>query len=103
MHTGNKYEGNTGLFPLLAYSRSQRNKGPIQRKLEKVSFKPCIPANQNQDEMLKEFLIKDLENFIAEINGANVSGASGRDTSVPDRMDNVPCSLKNMPVSANGH
>lgn len=74
-------------------------KGPIQRKLEKVSFKTCVPTNQNQDQMLKDFLIKDLENFIAEINCGNVNGASGSDTNVPDSVEYTPCTLKNMPVS----
>lgn len=74
---------------------SQANKGPIQRKLEKVSFTTVSAVNQNQDRMLKEFLIKDLENFIAKINCCD-----GRDLSptVP-AADKNPFTLKNLPVS----
>lgn len=97
--TGTKYDDTSRKLQLLAH-RSQSRKGPIQRKLEKVSFKTCVPTtHQNQDQMLKDFLIKDLENFIAEINCENVSGASGSDAIVPDSTDYTPCTLKNMPVS----
>lgn len=74
---------------------SQTNKGPIQRKLEKVSFTTVPALNQNQDQLLKDFLIKDLENFIAKINCADNRSLS---PNVPDN-DKDPHTLKNMPVS----
>lgn len=77
---------------------SQVNKGPIQKKLEKVSFTTVpVPApNQNQDQLLKDFLIKDLESFIAKIN----CGERGLSLHVPDISENNPHTLKNMPVSS---
>lgn len=75
---------------------SEVNKGPIQRKLEKVSFSP-VPApapNHNQDQLLKDFLIKDLECFIAKIN----CGGRGLSPNVPDLSEKNPHTLKNMPV-----
>lgn len=77
---------------------SQTNKGPIQRKLEKVSFTPVPAPNQSQDQLLKDFLIKDLEHFIAKIN-CNDRGLS---PSVPDASEKNPSTLKNMPVSIRG-
>lgn len=84
---------------LQSLNRSETHKGPIQRKLEKCSFKTVLTSNQNQDQdqLLKDFLIKDLENFIAEI---NISGSSITSISnVPDDMESAPFTLKNMPVS----
>lgn len=84
---------------LQSLDRSQTHKGPIQRKLEKCSFKTVLTSkqNQDQDQLLKDFLIKDLENFIAEI---NISGSSITSISnVPDDMESTPFTLKNMPVS----
>lgn len=84
---------------LQSLNRSQTHKGPIQRKLEKCSFKTVLTStqNQDQDQVLKDFLIKDLENFIAEI---NISGSSITSISnVPDDMESTPFTLKNMPVS----
>lgn len=75
---------------------SQANKGPIQRKLEKVSFTTVPAVNQNQDRMLKDFLIKDLENFIAKINCCESHELT---PTVPDPADKNPFTLKNMPVS----
>lgn len=74
---------------------SQANKGPIQRKLEKVSFTTVPAPNQNQDQLLKDFLIKDLEHFIAKINCGERRWASN----VPDYSERDPHTLKNMPVS----
>lgn len=65
-------------------------KGPIQRKLEKVSFNTVPPTNQNQHRVLK-----DLENFIAEINCGYLNGSG---SIVPDDTDTAPFTLKNMPV-----
>lgn len=73
----------------------QTNKGPIQRKLEKVSFTTVSTANQIQAQRLKDFLIKDLEHFIAEIN----CNDRGLRSNVPDASDKNPYTLKNMPVS----
>lgn len=75
---------------------SQANKGPIQRKLEKVSFTTVPASNQNQDQLLKDFLIKDLENLIAKINCGDNRSLS---PCVPDASDKNPHTLKNMPVS----
>lgn len=75
-------------------SLSQANKGPIQRKLERVSFTPVPTPNQNKDQFLKEFLIRDLEHFIAKIN----CGDRGLSPSVPDAAERDPFTLKNMPV-----
>lgn len=77
-------------------SLSQANKGPIQRKLEKVSFTTVPASNQNQDQLLKDFLIKDLENFIAKINCSDNRSLS---PCVPDASEKNPHTLKNMPVS----
>ncbi|XP_031627657.1 F-box/LRR-repeat protein 4 [Contarinia nasturtii] len=74
-------------------SMSQVNKGPIQRKLEKVSFTPVPAPNHNQDQLLKDFLIKDLENFIIKINCGN----DRRCPNVPDATEKDPYTLKNMP------
>lgn len=76
---------------------SQANKGPIQRKLEKVSFTTVPASNQNQDQLLKDFLIKDLESFIAKINCSDNRGLS---PTVSNASDKNPYTLKNMPVSA---
>lgn len=75
---------------------SQANKGPIQRKLEKVSFTTVPASNQNQDQMLKDFLIRDLENFIAKINCGDNQSLS---PCVPDACEKNPHTLQNMPVS----
>lgn len=74
------------------FYRLYPNKGPIQRHLESVQFKPM--AQENRD-ILKDFLIKDLENFIAEIN----SGNSSINETVPDDKDHAQFTLKNLPVS----
>lgn len=67
------------------------HKGPIQRKLEKVLFNTVSPTNHNQNQVLK-----DLENFIAEINCGHLNGLS----TVPDDSETAPYKLKNMPVSS---
>lgn len=67
-------------------------KGPIQRKLEKVLFKTLPSNGDRQDQMLKDFLIKDLENFIAEINCGNACKSI-----VPDDCEQNRFTLKNMP------
>lgn len=93
---GIKYTPRADLHELM--NVSQANKGPIQRKLEKVSFSTVpVPApNQNQDQLLKDFLIKDLESFIAKIN----CGGRGLSPNVPDISEKNPHTLKNMPVSS---
>lgn len=68
----------------------QADKGPIQRRLESVQFKP-LHHNNHQD-LLKDFLMRDLENFIAEIN-------CGYGIDVPDDSENSKLTLKNLPVS----
>lgn len=65
-------------------------KGPIQRKLENVSFNTVPPTNQNHNRVLK-----DLENYIAEINCGYLNGSG---SIVPDDTDTAPFTLKNMPV-----
>lgn len=77
-------------------SLSQANKGPIQRKLEKVSFTTVPALNQNQEQRLKDLLIKDLESFITKINCGNDRSSS---PNVPDANEKNPHTLKNMPVS----
>lgn len=65
------------------------DKGPILRKLESVQFQP-LPIENHQN-LLKDFLIRDLENFIAELdNGINV----------PDETENAQFTLKHLPVSS---
>lgn len=66
------------------------NKGPIQRKLEKVSFTTVSALSNHKDH---DRLLRDLETFIAKIN-CNDRGLSP--TVVPDTD---PYTLKNMPVS----
>lgn len=68
----------------------------ILRKLENVSFiaVPALNQNQNQDKLLKDFLMQDLENFIAKINCGDKRSLS---PSVPEKEKN-PYTLKNMPV-----
>lgn len=90
---GIKYTPRADLQQLM--NLTQTNKGPIQRKLEKVSFTTVSAAKQNQDQYLKDFLIKDLEHFIAKINCDD----RGLSPSVPDASDKNPYTLKNMPVS----
>lgn len=80
----------------MSMMRPHSEKGPIQRKLEKVSFKTLPTTNENQDQVLKDFLIKDLENFIAEFNCGNGSNCSK--LSVPDESEQNKFTLKNMPV-----
>lgn len=63
-------------------------KGLILRKLESVQFRP-VPMENHQN-MLKDFLIRDLENFIAEIDNG---------IAVPDEIDNAQFTLKHLPVS----
>lgn len=65
------------------------NKGPIQRKLEKVSFTTvsALPNHKDHDQLLR-----DLETFIAKIN------YNDRVLS-PPVPDADPFTLKNMPVS----
>lgn len=75
------------------FYRLYPTKGPIQRRLERVQFKPV--AHENRD-VLKDFLIKDLENFIAEINSGNGSNACNE--IVPDDTDYAQFTLKNLPV-----
>lgn len=64
------------------------NKGPIQRKLEKVSFTTvsALPNHKDHDQLLR-----DLETFIAKINYDD----RVLSPSVPDAD---PFTLKNMPV-----
>lgn len=66
------------------------NKGPIQRKLEKVSFTTVSALSKHKDH---DQLLRDLETFIAKIN-CNARGLSP--TVLPDTD---PYTLKNMPVS----
>lgn len=65
--------------------------------MEKTSFK-IVPSNENQDQILKDFLIKDLENFIAEINCGNENSGNDAETNVPDSAESTAYTLKNMPV-----
>lgn len=69
----------------------QSDKGPIQQRLERAQFKP-LHHNNHQD-LLKDFLMRDLENFIAEIN-------TGYGLDVPDDGENSQLTLKNLPVSS---
>lgn len=92
--TGLKYNfdrTNATLTDKEQFYRLHPNKGPIQRRLESVQFKPV--AHENRD-VLKDFLIKDLENFIAEIN----SGSCLTNEIVPDEKDHAQFTLKNLPV-----
>lgn len=86
---GIKYDSSDGNKTNSMYPRHMQ-KGPIQRKLEKVSFNTVPPTNQNQNRVLK-----DLENFIAEINCGYLNGS---DSIVPDDTDTAPFTFKNMPV-----
>lgn len=86
---GIKYDSSDGNKTNSMYPRHMQ-KGPIQRKLEKVSFNTVPPTNQNQNRVLK-----DLENFIAEINCGYLNGSG---SIVPDDTDIAPFTLKNMPV-----
>lgn len=65
------------------------NKGPIQRKLEKVSFTTVSTLANHKDH---DQLLRDLESFIAKIN------CNDRILS-PTVPDADPFTLKNMPVS----
>lgn len=65
------------------------NKGPIQRKLEKVSFTTVSALENHKDH---DQLLRDLETFIAKIN------CNDRVLS-PTVPDTDPFTLKNMPVS----
>lgn len=94
--TGLKYNfdrSNDALTEKEQFYRLHPNKGPIQRRLESVQFKPV--AHENRD-VLKDFLIKDLENFIAEINSG--SGSSCNEI-IPDYKEDTQFTLKNLPVS----
>lgn len=82
---------------LVPCSRPRLSKGPIQRRLEKASFK-IVPSNQNQDQILKDFLIKDLENFIAEINCGSENGGNDAESNVPEIVESTAYTLKDMPV-----
>lgn len=93
--TGLKYNfdrSNMALSEKEQFYRLYPNKGPIQRHLENLQFKPV--AQENRD-ILKDFLIKDLENFIAEINSGNISS----NEIVPDDKEHAQFTLKNLPVS----
>lgn len=93
--TGLKYNfdrSNATLSEKEQFYRLHPNKGPIQRRLESVQFKPV--AQENRD-VLKDFLIKDLENFIAEIN----SGSCSSNEIVPDDKDHAQFTLRDLPVS----
>lgn len=67
-------------------------KGPILRKLESVQFRP-LPIENHQN-LLKDFLIRDLENFIAEIDNG---------ITVPDDTETAQFTLKHLPVSGRQH
>lgn len=71
------------------FNRSRQIKGPIQRKLESVKFKPVSHAKH--ENVLRDFLMRDLENFITEINGG------ARNVQVPDEQSKF--TLEKMPVS----
>lgn len=71
------------------FNRSRQLKGPIQRKLESVKFKPVTQAKH--EDVLRDFLMKDLENFITEINDGV------RSANVPDEQNKF--TLEKMPVS----
>lgn len=92
---GVKYEPSERKKNHSTFNRMHTPKGPIQRKLEKVSFNTVPPTNQNQNQVLK-----DLENFIAEINCGNVNGCG---SNVPDDTEKTPHTLKNMPVGLTFH
>lgn len=79
----------SSLFPI-NHHHHQADKGPIQRRLETVQFKP-VHRNNHQD-LLKDFLMRDLENFIAEIN-------TGYGLDASDDSENSQLTLKNLPVS----
>lgn len=91
--TGIKYDNSLSSPQHEEFARSQSEKGPIQRKLESVQFKPKL--QHNIQDFVKDFLIKDLENFIAEINGSGNIGS----TDVPDETENAQYTLKHLPVS----
>lgn len=88
---GVKYTPCGDLQHLMNLTRA--NKGPIQRKLEKVSFTTVPAALSNHKD--HDQLLKDLEIFIAKIN-CNDTALSP--TSVPDASEKNPYTLKNMPV-----
>lgn len=80
---------NSTLFPIIHHRNQQLDKGPIQRKLERVQFRPLY--HNNHQDVLKDFLVRDLENFIAEIN-------NGYGIDVPDDSESSQLTLKNLPV-----
>lgn len=60
-------------------------KGPILRKLESVQFRP-LPI-ENHEDLLKDFLIKDLAHFITEI-----------DNGLMEDTENAQATLNHLPV-----
>lgn len=73
-------------------SNLRRNRrGPIERKLESVQFKPM--KVQNHEDVLKDFLVNQFEHFIME------SGmAPADDVNHCNEFGIVPITLKDLPV-----
>lgn len=88
MLSGYKYNSPTNLLnaPGSGGRRRRERRGPIQRKLESVQFKPM--KVQNHADVLKDFLVNEFENFIIE---------SGM-VPVADEIDYNVLSLKDLPV-----
>lgn len=76
------------------FMRSFRDKGPIQRKLESVQFKPV--ACERHADVLRNFLMNDLEMFITEMNGS--VNRTNICNEVPDDIK-TKITLNNLPVS----
>lgn len=88
--TGLKYTAVNMSAQLLSNLRRNR-RGPIERKLESVQFKPM--KVQNHEDVLKDFLVNQFEHFIME------SGmAPDDDVNRCNEFGKVPITLKDLPV-----
>ena len=86
MLIGKKF--NCAKFPgFHQFTQDRSLKGPIQRKLEKVKFKPRhVDDSENY---LNDYLIKDLENFLTNIES---------EIEAPDDCETAQFTLQHMPV-----
>lgn len=75
--------------------RRRDRRGPIQRKLESVQFKPM--KVQNHASVLKDFLVNEFENFIIE-SGMLPTNNTEIDSTV-DRSILLPITLQDLPVN----
>lgn len=89
--TGLKYTAVDMSAQILSNLRRNR-RGPIERKLDSVQFKPM--KVQNHEDVLKDFLVNQFEHFIME------SGMAPDEDDVNhcNELGIVPITLKDLPV-----